>query len=108
MAGSCHVRPLQPSLGLERRAALTKKQYEHDATAFYLSLLILLGLVGSYVPQHYRIITSRSSEGFSPWFLLLGATSSASSLVNVVTLQWGVVRCCPALVRPLSLQPIQS
>lgn len=76
-----------------------RRQYDHDATTYYLSIFILIGLLGSYLPQHYRIIASRSSEGFSPWFLLLGATSSASSFFNVVTLQWGVVRCCKYLVR---------
>jgi PQ loop repeat len=93
----------------------------HNSLAFTLSACISVGLVASYLPQHYRIISSRSSEGFSPWFLLLGmlrsplflrryytsfsfdrdrrvpkigATSSASSLLNVIALQWRVVRCC--------------
>lgn len=80
-----------------------------------LSLLIIGGMIISYLPQvspvqcgeggkaedegqHYRIIHARSSEGFSPWFLLLGATSSASSMLNIVTLQWGQVACCQYLV----------
>ncbi|GAA94580.1 uncharacterized protein L969DRAFT_97376 [Mixia osmundae IAM 14324] len=67
---------------------------QHDAVAFVLSLFIILGLVGSYIPQHYRIISTGTGEGISPWFLLLGATSSASSFLNVVVLQWSVVRCC--------------
>lgn len=33
--------------------------------------------------QHYRIIRKGSSEGFSPWFLLLGSTSSASGMLNM-------------------------
>jgi hypothetical protein len=33
--------------------------------------------------QHYRIIAKGSSEGFSPWFLLLGSTSSASGMLNM-------------------------
>jgi hypothetical protein len=44
----------------------------HDSLSFALSACICIGLVASYLPQHYRIISSRSSEGFSPWFLLLG------------------------------------
>ena len=87
----------------------------HDRTAMILSLLIIGGMIISYLPQvspvqcgeggkaedegqHYRIIHARSSEGFSPWFLLLGATSSASSMLNIVTLQWGQVACCQYLV----------
>ena len=35
------------------------------------------------IPKHYRIISKGSSEGFSPWFLLLGSTSSASGMLNM-------------------------
>ncbi len=37
----------------------------------------------SDIPKHYRIINKGSSEGFSPWFLLLGATSSAAGMLNM-------------------------
>ncbi|CBQ67411.1 conserved hypothetical protein [Sporisorium reilianum SRZ2] len=75
--GSCHV--------------------HHDPVAVYLSIFLCVGLVVSYLPQILRIILKKSSQGFSPWFLLLGATSSASSFLNVVALQWGIVSCCPSL-----------
>ncbi|CDR88329.1 uncharacterized protein SPSC_04156 [Sporisorium scitamineum] len=75
--GSCHV--------------------HHDPVAVYLSIFLCVGLVVSYLPQIFRIILKKSSQGFSPWFLLLGATSSASSFLNVVALQWGIVSCCPSL-----------
>ncbi|GAA5839683.1 hypothetical protein JCM11251_002559 [Rhodosporidiobolus azoricus] len=71
--------------------------FTHNKVGEILSLLIAGGLVLSYLPQHYRIIASKNSEGFSPLFLLLGATSSASSLANIVTLQWGQVACCQYL-----------
>ncbi|KAG0145799.1 hypothetical protein CROQUDRAFT_45222 [Cronartium quercuum f. sp. fusiforme G11] len=71
--------------------------FQHDPPTMYLSIFIVFGLLLSYLPQHYRIISSGSSHGINSWFLLLGSTSSASSLVNVVTLQWGVVRCCQFL-----------
>ena len=69
----------------------------HDPVAVYLSLFLCAGLVVSYLPQIVRIILNKSSQGFSPWFLLLGSTSSASSFLNVVALQWGIIRCCPSL-----------
>jgi len=72
----------------------TKCEPVHDPVAASLSLFISLGLVVSYFPQHYRIISQRSSEGISPWFLLLGSTSSAAGMLNMVTLQWGVIKCC--------------
>ncbi|GAA5933261.1 hypothetical protein JCM3775_002589 [Rhodotorula graminis] len=71
--------------------------YEHDPVAFTLSACICIGLVLSYLPAYYRIVRHHNSEGYSPWFLLLGATSSASSLANIVTLQWGQVACCQYL-----------
>ncbi|KAG5643612.1 hypothetical protein DXG03_000620 [Asterophora parasitica] len=50
----------------------------------------------TYHVQHLRIINKGSSEGFSPWFLLLGSTSSAAGFLNMVTMQWRIVKCCPA------------
>lgn len=66
----------------------------HDPTAFYLSAAITGGLLISYLPQHIRIIWNKSSEGIDPLFLLLGATSSASSFLNILALSWASVRCC--------------
>ncbi|KIJ26509.1 hypothetical protein M422DRAFT_105343, partial [Sphaerobolus stellatus SS14] len=43
---------------------------------------------------HYRIIANKTSEGFSPWYLLLGSTSAASGMLNVIMLQWDVIKCC--------------
>ncbi|GAA6037047.1 hypothetical protein JCM8097_005524 [Rhodosporidiobolus ruineniae] len=74
-----------------------KAAFEHDQTTLVLSTCIVVGLVLSYLPQHLRIIRSKNSEGFSPLFLLLGATSSASSLANIVTLQFGQIACCQYL-----------
>lgn len=67
---------------------------ESAQTETILSILIVIGLVVSYIPQHYRIVSSGSSDGFSPWFLLLGTTSSTSSFLNVLLLQVDVIRCC--------------
>ncbi|ESK92749.1 atp synthase f0 [Moniliophthora roreri MCA 2997] len=69
----------------------------HDWFTAALTFGLCCGLVISYVPQHYRIIRSGSSEGLSPWFLLLGTTSSAAGMLNMFTMQWGIVRCCRVL-----------
>ncbi|KAL5478319.1 hypothetical protein ACEPAI_2503 [Sanghuangporus weigelae] len=66
----------------------------HDLWGTLLTLGLIGGLFASYVPQHFKIINKGSSEGFSPWFLLLGATSSAAGCLNMWTMQWNVVRCC--------------
>ncbi|KZF19326.1 PQ loop repeat protein [Xylona heveae TC161] len=51
-----------------------------------LSILILLGILISYLPQHYRIIARRSSEGISPFFVLLGTTSGTCGFANILVL----------------------
>lgn len=75
-------------------AAPTVCKPHHSTLETSLSLFLCMGLVVSYLPQIIRIILKRSSVGFSPWFLFLGATSSASSFLNVVSVQWAVVSCC--------------
>lgn len=47
---------------------------------------ILVGILVSYIPQHHRIISRRTSEGISPYFVLLGTTSSTSAFANILTL----------------------
>ncbi|OWZ39475.1 hypothetical protein J007_04054, partial [Cryptococcus neoformans] len=69
----------------------------HDVPTLLLSLLLCTGLIISYLPQHIRIISAKSSEGFSPWYLLLGATSSASGMLNILIMQWPLFRCCRIL-----------
>ncbi|KAK8843973.1 hypothetical protein IAR55_006765 [Kwoniella newhampshirensis] len=69
----------------------------HDLPTLVLSLGLCTGLIISYLPQHIRIISAKSSEGFSPWFLLLGATSSASGMLNLLIVQWPLFRCCRIL-----------
>ncbi|EIN14437.1 hypothetical protein PUNSTDRAFT_80797 [Punctularia strigosozonata HHB-11173 SS5] len=69
----------------------------HDWFTAVLTGGLCLGLIISYLPQHFRIISKGSSEGFSPWFLLLGSTSAASGMLNMITMQWTIIRCCRAL-----------
>ncbi|KAL4071822.1 hypothetical protein V8B97DRAFT_1481451 [Scleroderma yunnanense] len=68
--------------------------FKSDWAANTLTALLIFGLVVSYVPQHFRIIRAGTSVGFSPWFLLLGSTSSSAAMLNIITLQWPVIRCC--------------
>ncbi|KIR63942.1 hypothetical protein I314_02723 [Cryptococcus bacillisporus CA1873] len=72
-------------------------QNNHNVLTLLLSLALCTGLIISYLPQHIRIISAKSSEGFSPWFLLLGATSSASAMLNILIVQWPLFRCCRIL-----------
>ncbi|KIJ16273.1 hypothetical protein PAXINDRAFT_98767 [Paxillus involutus ATCC 200175] len=72
-------------------------QFESDWGVNGLTAFLIYGLIVSYVPQHLRIIRAGTSIGFSPWFLLLGTTSSAAAMFNIITLQWPVIRCCHEL-----------
>ncbi|KAF8297792.1 hypothetical protein DL93DRAFT_2234069 [Clavulina sp. PMI_390] len=77
---------------------------EHDPVALTLTVVVTLGLIISYLPQHLRIIMKGSSEGLSPWFLLLGSTSCAAGMLNVVALQWDVIKCCKYLSRGMCIE----
>ena len=87
-----------------------------DWMTFTISLGLAFGIVLSYLPQvppprlpfqtsklnkqHYRIIDRKSSEGISPYFLLLGGTSSSSAFLNILILQKEILACCQFTVRP--------
>jgi uncharacterized protein with PQ loop repeat len=64
-----------------------------------VSILILLGLFISYLPQHYRIVSRGTSEGISPYFVLLGTTSATSGFANILTVQGSreAMGCCKEL-----------
>jgi uncharacterized protein with PQ loop repeat len=68
-----------------------------DKGNLVVSLLISAGIILSYLPQHLRIRRLRTSDGLSPFFLLLGVTSCTNSLINIAVLQWNVLRCCSTL-----------
>jgi hypothetical protein len=58
--------------------------------------VILAGIIVSYGSQHYRIIARRSSEGISPYFVLLGTTSGTFAFANILALPTSraTVACC--------------
>ncbi|CAE6485750.1 unnamed protein product [Rhizoctonia solani] len=78
----------------------------HDPFTLFLSSGLIIGLILSYIPQHSLIIRNKTSEGLSPWYLLLGSTSAAASFINVLTLQWGIIRCCKHLAAGACLESI--
>ncbi|PVH97306.1 PQ loop repeat protein-like protein [Periconia macrospinosa] len=57
-----------------------------DMANFAVSVFILVGILVSYLPQHYKIISRRSSRGLSPMFVLLGTVSGTASIANILTL----------------------
>eukprot|EP00126_Sphaerothecum_destruens_P003604 Sdes_comp17370_c0_seq1m6578 len=59
-----------------------------------VGVVILVGILLSYVPQYIYIIRRKKSDGISPWFLLLGALGSFCSLSNEIILGWRELYCC--------------
>merc|ERR1712000_188928 len=64
-----------------------------------VSIIILLGILVSYLPQHYRIISRGTSERISPYFVLLGTTSATAGFGNILTVQGSrdAISCCKEL-----------
>lgn len=48
------------------------------------AIIFLIGLIIIYIPQYHKIIVSRSSLGFSTWFMFLGHTASFLSCLNTL------------------------
>jgi len=67
-----------------------------DPTTVLIAAVLVVGILISYLPQHAKIIQHRTSEGLSPWWVLLGGLSSIAALGNILTLPASRedVRCC--------------
>ena len=64
-----------------------------------LARFILIGMLVSYLPQHYRIISRGTSEGISPYFVLLGTTSATSGFAAILTVEPSRqdIACCKSV-----------
>ncbi|KAJ4329819.1 hypothetical protein N0V95_010144, partial [Ascochyta clinopodiicola] len=67
-----------------------------DIVNFAVSIFLVIGILVSYLPQHYKIISRRSSRGLSPLFVLLGTVSGTASIANMLTLPESTadMACC--------------
>lgn len=61
---------------------------------FVLGVALAVGIFGSYIPQHIKILQRKTSEGLSPEFLLLGSLSAVSALVNIFIVTIPARECC--------------
>ena len=86
--------PTSPCLCKQMAACAGKMHVNTDTYA--LTSFILLGILVSYLPQHYRIISRRSSFGLSPYFVLLGTTSGTCQFANILVLprSRADIACC--------------
>ncbi|CAG8495654.1 9339_t:CDS:2 [Ambispora leptoticha] len=81
-------------MGMFSIQKLDSCEIDHKGIDVAIGVFIACGLLVSYLPQHFRIIRIKSSEGLSPWFLLLGTLSGTSSLYNMIILQYQMIECC--------------
>ncbi|KIN00360.1 hypothetical protein OIDMADRAFT_42287 [Oidiodendron maius Zn] len=83
-------------LGADLTADRCEKLQSPGYVNLAISLLILFGILISYLPQHYRIIARGTSEGISPYFVLLGTTSATATFANILVLPTSRadVACC--------------
>lgn len=70
--------------------------------ATVLAALLVVGIVASYVPQHLKIYHRRTSDGLSPWWVLLGGLSSIAAIGNILVLpaSRADMKCCKELNGP--------
>lgn len=66
-------------------------------STFITSVIISLGIVISYIPQHIKIVQTRSSVGLSPVFLLLSSLSGIAATSNLILLSFISIPCCTEL-----------
>ncbi|KAJ2723784.1 hypothetical protein GGI07_002403 [Coemansia sp. Benny D115] len=59
-----------------------------------LTALLCIGTFFSYLPQHIKILRRRSSDGLSPYFILLGTVGAGSNITNIILLQFIALQCC--------------
>ncbi|KAF2659083.1 hypothetical protein K491DRAFT_702382 [Lophiostoma macrostomum CBS 122681] len=78
-----------------------EKLSQPNAAEFSVAVFIIIGILVSYLPQHYKIIARRSSRGLSPLFVLLGTVSGTASIANVLTLPQSTedMGCCRDISR---------
>ncbi|KAF7512234.1 hypothetical protein GJ744_002396 [Endocarpon pusillum] len=86
---------------MDRPPASCERLASPSITNFAVSLLIFLGILVSYLPQHYRIVRRRSSLGLSPYFVLLGTISATCQLANIAVLprSRADAACCKEISR---------
>ncbi|GME94398.1 unnamed protein product [[Candida] boidinii] len=61
---------------------------------FSFGLLLAIGIVISYIPQHIRIFRRKSSEGLSPVFLFVGSASGFAAFLNLILITQPARACC--------------
>lgn len=100
--------PAVPGAGASRRLQLLRLRVRFIGTLRLRRSLtaqnhsfIVLGILVSYLPQHYKIISRRSSRGLSPLFVLLGTVSGTASIANILTLPESTrdMACCREIAK---------
>jgi uncharacterized protein with PQ loop repeat len=67
---------------------------DHHSSKLVLGALLTAGMLISYIPQQWKIIKLKSSEGLSPWTLFASGLASTCTVLNVVILSLHTMTCC--------------
>jgi len=67
---------------------------EQEWYTYGLGLVLIFGVILSYVPQHYAIIKSKSARGISWIMIALANLSTCCNTINAVLEQWKKIACC--------------
>jgi len=62
--------------------------------SYGLGLVLIFGVILSYIPQHFAIINSKSARGISWITIALANLSTCCNTLNAVLEQWHQISCC--------------
>lgn len=62
-----------------------------------MGILLIIGCILAVIPQHVRLLRTKSSEGLSYMYLFLSQINQFSSVINAVLLKFGQIRACFAV-----------
>lgn len=89
---------MDPTIFSAVNASCERLEHPNSATVT-LAAVIAIGILISYIPQHVKIIRKGTSEGLSPWWVLLGGLSSVALIGSIMTLPSSQedMKCCKSI-----------
>ena len=67
---------------------------ENSLTSIFVGGFIITAILLTYLPQYYKIVKNKSTEGISYFFLLLGNLSNFTNFFGSLLLNYQIIDCC--------------